>query len=244
MHVYQFTGRIHPERANVNLSAQKLGVGIPSLGWKGTVTVFVGASQIFVTFEGEPPVTNIPTLRNSAQNLAQDFANAFCYEFGYAYTAEITGLVSDESEYQVFGVDYGAIAETEQQRALPLDKRLLALVLTSFPLGRAISDLRSAILEPRDTAFHCQRAIESLRHHFTGERREQWERLREALNVTEETLRSIEEAGRAQRHGEVAEMTAADRDTAVLLAWRVIDRFVAYLDNDEKPLAGTEFPAL
>lgn len=149
-----------------------------------------------------------------------------------------------EGEYQVFGVDHGAISPTEQQRVLPMDKRLLAVVLGSLPLGRAMSDLRSAILEPRDTAFHCQRAIESLRHHFAGERREQWESLREALNVTEETLRSVEDAGQAQRHGEVAEMSAADRDAAVLLAWTVIDRFVAYLDNDETPLAKTEFPAL
>ena len=39
-------------------------------------------------------------------------------------------------------------------------------------------------------------------------------------------------------------MSAADRDEAILLAWRVVDRFVAYLDEGEAELDCQRFPQL
>jgi hypothetical protein len=80
--------------------------------------------------------------------------------------------------------------------------------MTNPPFRHALADVRQAQRLDDDAAFYCYRAIEGLRQLFvhSGETQKRdkaksWERLRSALDVTEQEIGAIADAAKARRHG-------------------------------------------
>jgi hypothetical protein len=67
--------------------------------------------------------------------------------------------------------------------------------------------------------------------------------MRNALRLAREVFGPIEPHAVAQRHGEVVGMSDNERSVAMKIAWRVVDRFVTFLDRGETEL-GDEYPVL
>lgn len=102
-------------------------------------------------------------------------------------------------------------------------------------LHRCLRDLVTAMKDPNDVGFYCYRAIESLRHHCiatqgiaSGNKQEQWNRVRAIAKCDEAATRTLEKAAQASRHGEV--VAASEEEIVALLktAWDIVD---AYIDN-------------
>jgi hypothetical protein len=246
LHSYHFTGKVLPERTYVTLVIERpVSVSIPSMPWVTTVAVSIVCAQISLIFASRAEVTDIWTLKNVAQSIAQDLVDALGYTGGRGYGVEITAVSDATGRHLVFGVGVPVLEDNQKDRPLPSEA--VVLLAISHPwLSRALGDLRGAITEPADTGFHCMRAVESVRQHFQGDLKpgEAWPAMRSALNFREETLKTLNDFGTPQRHGQTPPMTDADRARDMTLAWKVVDRFVVLLHRSCDQLPTEEFPFL
>lgn len=235
-----FFGRVHPERANVNIS------GLPpmQIGFSPDAlveaSVRVDVSQVTARVSGAlhaDPATE----RNAIRSVAQLLVDIVGFTNGCGYTVEITGC-SRQGETTVFGCNIPALAE--EPLPSPLDfVAFAALVLNDpdgnrRPLRRALGDFRRAILEPDDTPFHCYRAVEALTYHFDPERSRGWPALRNALHLSEAWIKAeLKEPADQVRHGQVTAVTDEVRLRAFRAVRLVIARFtmLLHLRLDELP---------
>ena len=104
--------------------------------------------------------------------------------------------------------------------------------ITNPPFRHALADVRQAQRLDDDAAFHCYRAIEGLRQLFVHEgesekkdKAKSWERLRSALNVTEQEIGAIADAAKERRHGGDDKTAVAKRLEHVLLTRDLIVRY-------------------
>jgi hypothetical protein len=88
--------------------------------------------------------------------------------------------------------------------------------------------------------------VEAVRHHFQGDGNVGvgWTAMRDALNLSMETLKILNEFGDRQRHGDMPSMSDAERARDMTLAWRVVDRFVLLLHREVGKLPVAEFPVI
>ncbi|WP_078292866.1 hypothetical protein [Mycobacterium sp. D16R24] len=108
--------------------------------------------------------------------------------------------------------------------------------LRNPPFRHALADVRQAQRLDDDAAFHCYRAIESLRQTFVlpkdsekTDKAKSWDRLRSALGVTKEQVGEIAVAAQARRHGGGDATEIAKRLEYVQLTRKMILRYVDQL---------------
>lgn len=252
MPTYIFSGRVLPERANVNIQLPLIFVQNNEARLEFHAQVAIGASQVSVVVDTEEEADNLLTLRNYVEWLVRMAVDAFGYLKGIGYDVEITSVVNPSGTlWQVFGVGEPSLAQSESER--PVGFPELWKVLTSgaktAPLQQALGDLREAIRAPHDTGFFCYRAIESLRQHYveasdgdnTGL---SWDRLRAALRIDRLWINPLVESSKQHRHGGSPYSSGEERASAMQHAWKVVDRFVAYAQRDYQPLPEAEYPLL
>lgn len=114
------------------------------------------------------------------------------------------------------------------------DAALFAAILAAAgsgepQVGRALSEIRLAILEPEMTAVHAFRAVESIRHLYLEgrdddgqERRRSWERLRTAITVPKDILDWLTDLATPARHGNPVSLSGDDRRRAISVARGVV----------------------
>jgi hypothetical protein len=243
---YHFVGRVSPERASVTLDGLgAITLTIPQEGWTGTVTVSVICSQLSLIFAGDVEISDMPTLKNIAQEFAQNLVDTLGYVWGCGYEVEITAVSTSRGQHHVFGVNVPILENAKAERPLSA-QQVLPLTLRYPWLRRALGELRGAIREPSDTGFHCQRGVEAIRRHFQGDGSVGvgWTAMHDALNLSMETLKILNEFGDRQRHGDMPPMSDAERERDMTLAWKVVDRFVVLLHRSVGNLPVDEFPVI
>lgn len=245
--VWVFSGRIHPERADVNVR------GLPSLQFgfdadhAAKAEISIGASQLSVRVTGDLGI-DLLTLKNVVQVLSSTVVDALGWGNGCGYTVEVTSCQSPEG-HTVFGVNYPELQK--DLPAAPADAaNLLSLILNDAsgelrPLRRALVDFRQAILAPDDTPFYCFRAVEGLMYSFGRNPRKGRQEFCRRLRVeTKWITENLERHAREIRHGKVVPVSA-DLRTRTLLATRtVVERYILlkHLGVEELPLE--KFPTL
>jgi hypothetical protein len=243
---YHFVGRVTPERASVTLDGLgAITLTIPQEGWTGTVTVSVICSQLSLIFTGDVEISDMATLKNIAQEFAQSLVDTLGYAWGRGYVVEITAVSTSHGQHTVFGVGFPVLENAQAERPLPVEQVLLLTIGNQW-LRRALGELRGAIREPSDTGFHCQKGVEAVRHHFQGDSDPGagWTAMRDALNLSMDTLKILNEFGDRQRHADMPPMSDAERARDMTLAWKVVDRFVLLLHREVGNLPVDEFPML
>jgi hypothetical protein len=239
---YTFTGRVHPERAPLDLV-----LGPLPLADGGSLRLSIYASQVAVIVETGPETPDIYTLRNDVRDLTASLIDALGYTTGRAYDIELTAVTTDGGAHEVFGIEVPALAASVSERPVEVEHVLL-LALSSPWLRRALGELRRAIQAPSDTGFHCFRAVEAVRQHFRAADDSNadlsWQRMRAALNLSRDWLRPLEAYAVPQRHGEVVGMSDAERGDAMTRAWNTVDRFVVLLSENLTALPPERFPKL
>ncbi|MVZ88209.1 hypothetical protein GPZ74_30350 [Burkholderia pseudomallei] len=100
-------------------------------------------------------------------------------------------------------------------------------------LHRCLRDLITAMKDPDDVAFHCYRAVESLRQHCIATRSldpkdkaTQWKTLREIAGCDESATRLLEKAAQAPRHGEPEVVPEADAVKLLTTVWAIADGYI------------------
>ena len=120
----------------------------------------------------------------------------------------------------IFGVDIPCLRPSSDANTDFICADLLSLFADpkASALRLSLADFREAIRNPKDTAFFCFRAIESLRHFFTHhkqakDKKQSWEYLREELNITESEIKVVQVLADPIRHGDsyyISDMQRAD----------------------------------
>jgi hypothetical protein len=245
--VYHFTGVVFPERAPLTfLFGEEVELHHAASGWKGNVRVSVIASQISVIARSEADL-DIYTLKNLLQETCRGLVDGIGYVAGRGYEVELTAATDVDGGHVVFGIGVPVLEEAQSERPVS-PERVLELTLAYPWLRRALGELRRAIREPGDTGFHCYRAVESVRQHFrvsgdTGASAS-WERMREALNLSEGWIMQLKMFADAQRHGESPYASDLERAADMTRAWRVVDRFVVLLAEGLERLEDNRFPTM
>lgn len=240
-----FFGRIHPERAAINvLNLPTLSVGF-SPDVLSKVRIEITVSQVTVRVEGSlhaDPATE----RNAVAVVVQLLVDILGFSNGCGYTVEITGC-STEAGSTIFGVDIPAL--TEEPLPASLEFKSIAGLFwhdpegKTRPLRRALADFRRAIQDPDDTAFHCYRAVEALSFYFDSNRAQGWAGLRSSLRLDEQWIKSVlKKPADEIRHGRVVAVSEGDRLRAFRAARLVITRFMMLLYLQVPILPAADYP--
>ena len=250
MSTYIFNGRILPERVAANLQPpQKLRVLVPGTTTEFDVTLSIVASQVAVIVDSASTI-DIGTMKNQVERVVRLVVDALGYLEGCGYDAEITSVVLPVGEHIVFGVESPSLLRSKSERPVGMSDlwRVLASDPRSSPLQRALADLRESIRTPHDTSFFCFRAVESLRQSFVDpadkDSNSSWQRLRDALHIDRSWLDPLTQFSKPIRHGAFHFVSSQEREVAMHLAWKVVDRFVEYARLGFTPLPASDFEVL
>lgn len=238
MKTYIFSGKILPERANVDVTPLEIDLSAGSANFKGKAIINISVSQISVVLNVETDI-DIFTMKNAVEHTVRVLIDTYGYISGRGYDIEITSVVDPDNKQTVFGVGIPELEADQKERPLHFSETL-QLALKSRQLQHAFFNLREAIRSPWDTGFFCYRAIECIRQDFketTGkDETKSWEKLRKNLKIEKSYFDKVIKFAFPQRHGSMPEMTGAERVELMKSAWAVVDRYALYLQNGRKPL--------
>lgn len=246
MFTYVFAGRVHPERCYVEITQHFPTVTIET---EAPVVINMAYSsivgQVMVIARTEA-AQNVFYLKSIIEEVVATQVDFLSYRLGRHYSVEVISCVDlSTNNHVVFGVGHPVLEETQSER--PLDYSDAAnLAYRYVYLRRALSDLRRALGPNPDTASLCYRAIESIRQHMklqygVADGPPSWELVRTNLRVDEACLRYLASFSTPQRHGEIQPMSVNDLNRVTLTAWKIVDRFIIYLSNNEQALSEQQY---
>lgn len=229
---YIFYGRIHPERYQWGISPPYETIITHYDGASSLLQINIVASQVTVVVHTNSSDAALD-MKNRVTRQVRNLADALGYVTGAALDVEIISCTTPSLGSEVFNTAFDGLLENEagSEESIKIFNALIARASQSQYIRMALADLRNAIREPLDTCVNCYRAVESIRHEYLeGEsdnskaRTKSWIRLREAVGVGEAELRWLEERATPRRHGKPLDVTHAERERALRLARRVVEK--------------------
>jgi hypothetical protein len=231
-HGYFFSGRIHPERYGWGIGEPYEVIVCHHDGASSRLRIAIVASQVNVMVHSNStePVLD---MKNRVTRLVRNLADAIGYVTGSSLDVEIISCIAPDGSSHVFNTGFDGLIKHEvgSEESQRIFNVLIAQANRSQFVRMALSDLRSAIREPLDTCANCYRALESIRQEYLEgnsdkgtARKNSWERLRDAVGVDEAEVRWLENRATPRRHGNPIDVTHADRERALRLAWRVVGK--------------------
>ena len=226
MKTYVFSGKVHPERANVNISPIKFEFGESDPNFKGKATIAISWSQISLILNIESNV-DLPTMKNTMEHMIRFIVDSYGYISGRGYDVELTSVVDPNNNQTVFGVGIDDLEAIQNQRPLPFSD-IVKLAFQSKQLQHALNNLRESIRSPWDTGFFCYRAIECIRQDFKQaddkDEKASWDNLNKNLRIEKTYAEQLRKYALPQRHGDMPEMTGVEQVALMKCAWSVVDR--------------------
>lgn len=243
MYKYIFIGKVICE-VNICLNPQILQCQAVDAGFIFDTLTTCTNSELHIFVSNISGKQDFLELRNYVRDNTRILIDTLNYAWGTGYDVEISRCI-DVSTGATIIIDERVpeLSDRQDERPFPSEK-VLALALNSQPLRLALANLREAVRMTGDTGFFCYRAIESIKQNFYAEQdgkddKPSWNRLRDALRINRDWIDALTKHYEAnnQRHGKSPYMLGESRVSAMLHAWKVVDRFCMYLDNGSKPLA-------
>jgi hypothetical protein len=124
---------------------------------------------------------------------------------------------------------------------------MIRIVVQERALLLALNDLIVPISQFNLATINCARAIEGLRTAMSqpgSTRDEQWEFMREQLNLTREYLKFVIDLSTEPRHGRRKAPEAGQQSEIIKRAWVIMNRFLEYRKRHSQQLPLTDFPSL
>lgn len=201
------------------------------------------SAEVPIALEGE----EVLTLRNLIRDLLHLHLDCLGYERASAYTPIFVEMVLPSGESHP--LDMSVEIYLEGDFVVSRDK-LQDLARHSPHLMQALSDHRMAIIRPTDTAFHCYRAVEAIRHGIAKMRDldpdeedgATWDALNDALNTSEEWFKPLTSAAKSARHGDPRPTSHTERIEFISMTRLVIYRFIEFLRNGGEGLDSNDYP--
>ena len=230
---YICTGRVHPERADVNFGPMEFGTE-----GGGRVKASCDSSQITIVLDEVASVDGWIAAHIAADDLSGIFVGALGLSLGSGYRVEIIQVTEEDGMPHVFGVRPTGTAPEETLAVNPhisLFNRAFALSGRDVFFRLAVRDYLQAMNETADCATYCYRAIEAIKYAFVSRTgREGWEALHEVIGTTRTEITTVVKAyADPVRHGNWIQ----SKTTTLEERWRMLvltrDILLRYLDHVE-----------
>jgi hypothetical protein len=233
---YVFSGVVHPERAELDMSASlPCQIDNPEVGISGEAIVGIYKNQITVAFASATEISDWLTFRNIIIDMVSLLVDGLALNAVVGYDAEIRSIHCIQSRRtQVFGADVPGLS-------IKNDEKLQIDVLPLFTVGgrvhlfrRALGDFKRAIRYPVDTGFYCYRAVESLMRFVMSDRGVADKKaaavtLEGMLNVHVDCIPLLRRLSSDPRHGKVTFVSGEDQLCALKITREILLRFSAYV---------------
>jgi hypothetical protein len=246
---YVLHGTVYPEREDVWGGLTPFEGGTPDRSLHLRASWSISGSKVTATVDVLAGELHVAELRNTVARLIRRHLDCIGFNRATGYELDLYSVLPEGEQAQTLGVAVGELFAEAQAAIASAD--LYAIAVRSEELTRALEELRKAIREPHDTAFHCYRAIEALRAAFARpdlNEGEIWAAFRGALRVDRASLIALGERSKRERHGALLAVTTDYRISAMRLARAVVLRYVAYVREgnvaDDAPMVMAEKPVL
>jgi hypothetical protein len=241
-----YWGRIQPERMPIALNVPLHFSGdVRNAEGEAHLDARVEDSQFRVEVTCDDPLDAL-AFRSPVEEFMEAMTDTIGYVSFRAYDLDLIG-VTWEGGMHVFQPRADALA-SKVGAVIDHPVQIWQLATEHVQLRKALSNLREAMKMIHDTGFFAHRAIEAVSAHFcTTEEphiNQGKAKMQTAICVSEAWVKKASRFGGDQRHGKVVPMTGTERLDAIAASWRVVDRFICYLMNGEKPLDSSVFPQL
>jgi hypothetical protein len=247
MATYIFTGRVVPERANINVNPVKISFVARVAGFQGDITISIVSSQICLRLETRDVDVHLDTMRNYVEHTARTLVDLFGFTAGNGYYTELSYVVDPQGQQTVLGNPIRDLMELNPERPMPFQK-LLPIMVKSHLLPRVLEYLREAVRSPFDTGFMCYQAVDTLRKNFIKEEdyedNQSWERMMENLRIEPGWLFGIQSYAKSQGSIGPMFMPESERREVLEKSWKVVYRYCIYIMDNFQPLPATEFGLL
>ncbi len=237
--IYVLSGKVLPERANVNLPksiAMKIlpGRTIPE---GSMVFVTVICSQISMVVHSRGEIADLQALAHECEGMCRMIVDCLGFLLTCGYDIEITQVSGTGGLHVVYGVqpaDLRPIPFSDDSFQDSFERLVTVPRAYQLAYRRALADYREAIRSFEDTAFFCYRAVEDLRQVFVENERSKeaqtWERLWEAMPVVEDARAYVKDVIRplatGNRHGEGTLISRQQRLEMLEKTSKIIAAFV------------------
>lgn len=124
---------------------------------------------------------------------------------------------------------------------------MIRLVVQERALLLALNDLIVPISQFNLATINCARTIEGLRTAMSPAgygREEQWEFMRQHLNLTRDYLKFVTSLSTDPRHGNRKAPEAGEQSEVIKRAWVVMNRFLEYRKRGNQQLPPADFQLL
>ena len=242
MNNYQFAGHIYPAGIiyikDFELDAPGLfGYDNP---FSGDINVSIDNDNVIVTYKTTEDFDNdLDTLRNSLEYFARMAIDAANYYFGTGVELFLTTGGNTSKQMYTFAPKVNSLFSQINERPLnPME--ITKLAGRNIQLRRALEHAKNAINQKMDAGMNCYRAIEAIRQYFLngktddgGAKRKSWEDMNNSLRLQQNFYALVKSHADVARHGGAGSISSTDMEKMLHCTWRIIDRFLIYLNNGD-----------
>jgi len=249
-----FHGKMLPESARLaeGSISTSFSVKIGNEDLQFPITIYFAKSEVCavtIVPEEKVPVERDEELRSAVEAAVRNVVDLLGYHSVIGMDVHISSCLRGSSWFRSYGVTQEGVQHQLGERATPTN----AQILQEYDLAKSHPSLQSALAclreaargTTRDTGYQSYKAIESLRHHFVTDAdnsrsrdRKSWERMNAALRIDRSFTQTLATRfATPQRHGERVYMSEEERVDAMTKAWKVVDRFFAYISNENNSLS-------
>jgi len=237
--IYVLSGKVLPERADVNLRKPMAINILPGriIPEGSTVFVTVICSQISMVVHSRGEIADLQALAHECEGMCRMIVDCLGFLLTCGYDIEITQVSGAGGLHVVYGV------QPADLRPIPFSNdnfqdifERLVTVPQAYQLAyrRALADYREAIRSFEDTAFFCYRAVEDLRQVFVENEQSKdiqtWDRLWEAMPSVEHARSYVKDVIRplatGNRHGGGALISSQQRLEMLERTSKIISAFI------------------
>lgn len=246
---YVFVGHVHPIAANVTLASRDFLMSLSSENRPIQGTLDITHSAITITVPCTEPLHDLLTVKDRLQRWALITIASYGFVQGLGLDVEITKEIGVSRPPLVFVKTNAEIPRAAKPAEDLARYWNLTAQHTSRPLRLALINYMRALREPEEAMMFCYRALEALCHDpnfyiSEKEMKQNWQALRNALNLDKAYLDPLTERATDHRHGGQMIPSREEYTAGLETAHCVIERYAAYLENGHHSLSLEGFPQL
>jgi hypothetical protein len=198
------------------------------------IEVFVGRVRVFVTTKVINQEVAID-LYLPAWDVARTLIETYGFIAAVPYHVTLSRVILPSGQVMNVALADSSLAQCHDFNKDDLEA-ISDIALTDLPVSLAISDILMTLGKAHYSPTACGRVADSIARLLlpNGDRKAQWEAVRQNLRVDESFLRTLSEVSKGPRHGDRTEVFAEENKATAHRAWTLLGRYLRYrIDGDQ-----------
>lgn len=229
-----FHGRIHCAAHSISLTS------IPVAGWKDTALgleisyrLEIKDNSVTVTSDVNKYVheDHFTSVFMRASDIARSAVEVIAFAKAQGLVMSFDKVVLPNGDESRIDVGDPSLASLSTATIGEGFDQVIRIVMSEPPLFLALRDLIDAISQWHQAPITAARAIERLRHSIApseNDRKKQWKRLGDLLNLDESYTKPIRDASIGPRHGDPTHIPGPITSEITKRAWIIMNRYLEF----------------